>query len=111
MPGDTLTKRSHDRVETRGDRPAMHYRAGDVWQTITWADYGRAARDVAMGLIALGVEPGDAVCILSSNRPEWHVADMAGMSAGARTVPVYQTNSPEQVAYIVEHSGARVILV
>src|SRR5437588_530951 len=111
MPGGTLTKRFHDQVETMGDRPAMHHRAGDAWQTIPWTDYGRAVREVAMGLVALGVEPGDAVCILSSNRPEWHVADMAGMSAGARTVPVYQTNSPEQVAYIVEHSEARVVLV
>ena len=111
MPGDTLTKRFHDQVEAMGNRPAMHHRAGDAWHTITWVDYGRAVREVAMGLVALGLEPGDAVCILSSNRPEWHVADMAGMGAGARTVPVYQTNSPEQVAYIVDHSEAKVIFV
>ena len=111
MPGDTIQKRFHDRVEAMGDRPAMHHRAGDAWQTITWTDYAREVRETAMGLAALGVEPGDAVCILSGNRPEWHVADVGIMCAGAKTVPVYHTNSPSQVAYVVGHSEGKAIFV
>ena len=111
MPRDTLTKRFHQQVKTMGESPAMHFRADDAWQTITWAEYGRAVRETALGLAALGVEPGSVVGILSANRPEWHVADLGAMSAGARTVPVYQTNSPEQVAYIAKHSDAGVVFV
>jgi long-chain acyl-CoA synthetase len=111
MPGDTITQRFHDQVATMGDRAAMHFRAGDAWRSISWTEYGRAVRETALGLAALGVEPRDCVCILSSNRPEWHVADLGIMSTGGRTVPVYQTNSPSQVAYIAGHSEAKVVFV
>src|SRR5205823_3899641 len=111
MPGDTLTKRFREQVSTMGDRDAMHFREGGEWRAISWNDYGRLVRETALGLAALGVEPGDAACILSTNRPDWHVADLGGMSAGAITVPVYPTNSPEQVAYIAGHSEATVIFV
>src|SRR5439155_18380315 len=94
-----------------GDRDAMDLRGGGEGGAISWNDYGRLVRETALGLAALGVEPGDAVCILSTNRPDWHVADLGGMSAGAITVPVYPTNSPEQVAYIAGHSEATVIFV
>src|SRR5437660_2564464 len=111
MPGDTIQRRFLEQAETMGDRPAMHHRAGDAWRSITWNEYARQARETAMGLASLGVDPAEAVCILSGNRPEWHVADMAGMAAGARTVPVYHTNSPSQVAYVVGHSGGKAIFV
>src|SRR5438874_4757694 len=111
MPGDTIQRRFREQADGMGDRPAMHHRADGDWQTITWTQYAEQVRETAMGLAAIGVEPGDAVCILSANRPEWHVADMAGMAAGARTVPVYHTNSPSQVAYVVGHSEAKAIFV
>src|SRR2546429_1862229 len=111
MTGETITKRFHDQVDAMGDRPAMHFRRDDQWRAITWNEYGRLVRDTAMGLAALGVEPGDAVCILSTNRPEWHVADLGGLSAGAITVPIYSTNSPSQAAYIAGHSEAKVVFV
>ena len=53
------------------------------WTTISWADYATAVEQAAVGLMALGVGPGDRVALLSSNRPEWHIADLAIMSAGA----------------------------
>jgi long-chain acyl-CoA synthetase len=111
MPGETITKRFQDQVRTMGDRPAMHFRRGDEWAAITWNEYGQLVRDTAMGLAALDVEPGDAVCILSTNRPDWHVADLGGLSAGAITVPIYATNSPSQAAYIAGHSEAKVVFV
>ncbi len=112
MGGDTITSRFHRQVERSGDAVAMRYRdEATEWADITWTEYGRAAREVACGLASLGVDVDDAVCILSRNRPEWHEADLGGLCAGARTVPIYATNSPNQVAYIAQHSGARVMFV
>ncbi|HEX9376334.1 MAG TPA: long-chain fatty acid--CoA ligase [Actinomycetota bacterium] len=111
MPGDTITRRFHDTAERQGDRAALKYRDGEDWAEISWTGYAEAVREVAMGLAALGVRPGQAVAILSRNRPEWHIADIGAMCAGAITVPVYTTSSPSQVAYIAGHSDASVILV
>src|SRR2546425_6856509 len=104
MPGDTIQRRFQEQAGLMGGRASMHYRADGEWRTITWTEYAEQVRETAMGLASLRVEPGEAVCILSGNRPEWHVADMGGMAAGERTVPVYHTNSPSQVAYVAGHS-------
>jgi long-chain acyl-CoA synthetase len=110
--GETVCSRFHGQVERIPDRVAMRWRGpeGD-WRDITWSDYGRLVAEVAGGLRSLGVEPSEAVAVLSRNRPEWHVADVAGMCAGARTVPIYLTSSPAQVAYVAGHSESRVAFV
>ncbi len=108
---ETLCTMFWARVAERGEGPALRFRQGDGWGTITWRGYGEAVRETASGLAALGVEPRQTVAVLSRNRPEWHVADVAGFTAGAITVPVYVTNSPPQVAYILGHSEARVAFV
>jgi long-chain acyl-CoA synthetase len=81
------------------------------WTTISWADYATAVEQAAVGLMGLGVEPGDRVGLLASNRPEWHIADLSIMSAGAVTVPVYPTSSSSQVEYVLGNSDARVCFV
>ena len=68
-------------------------------------------RDLSLGLEALGVRPRDRVAILSDSRPEWVIADLAILTAGAVTVPVYPTLPANQVGYILAHSGARVVAV
>ena len=68
-------------------------------------------RDLSLGLEALGVRPRDRVAILSDSRPEWVIADLATLTAGAVTVPVYPTLPANQVGYILAHSGARVVVV
>jgi long-chain acyl-CoA synthetase len=111
MPGETITTRFHDTVERRGDAAALKYKSDGEWREISWSGYAEAVREVAMGLAALGVEPGQAVCILSTNRPEWHIADVGAMCAGAVTAPIYTTSSPSQAAYIAGHCEAAVIFV
>jgi long-chain acyl-CoA synthetase len=111
MPGDTIIARFHQTVERQGDRPALRYRDGDDWGEISWKGYAKAVREVAMGLAALGVEPGRTVAILSRNRPEWHIADVGAMCAGAVTVPIYTTSSPSQASYIAGHAEAAAIVV
>ncbi|HET9738628.1 MAG TPA: long-chain fatty acid--CoA ligase [Solirubrobacteraceae bacterium] len=89
---------------------AMRVRRGDAWQDTTFAELGAAAREVAGGLIALGVRAGDRVAILGSTRPEWTLADCGALCAGATVVPVYHTNSPEECQYVLAHSAARVLI-
>ena len=85
---------------------ALRFPEDGTWQEQSYADLGRAVREIAGGLISLGVEPGDRVAILSDTRREWTLADCGALSAGAAVVPVYQTNSPEECRYVLEHSGA-----
>ncbi|MDP1848269.1 MAG: long-chain fatty acid--CoA ligase [Solirubrobacteraceae bacterium] len=85
---------------------AMRSPEGDVWTRTTYPQLGADVRVIAKGLIALGVKPGDRVAILSNTRAEWTLADFGAMCAGAVVVPVYQTNSPEECEYVLDHSGA-----
>ncbi|HZW98987.1 MAG TPA: long-chain fatty acid--CoA ligase [Trueperaceae bacterium] len=77
-----------------------------LWQRITWSEYVADVNAMAAEYVALGLEPGDRVAILSENRPEWTVADMATQTAGGATVGVYTTSSPEQLRYYLQHSDA-----
>lgn len=81
------------------------------WGSLSWVQYGSLVDQLSAALIGWGITPGDRVAILSGNRWEWQVADMAVLMAGAMSVPIYPTSSPQQVAYIVGHSGARACLV
>lgn len=94
-----------------GPRPALRRRTGGGWEVLTWEDYARSVRRLAAGLVERGVRAGDRVAILSGNRREWHEVDMAVLSAGGVTVPIYPTNSSSQVAYVLSHSGSRLVFV
>jgi long-chain acyl-CoA synthetase len=95
---------------TRYQGAAIRFPRGGAWQEWSFAELGSAVRELARGLVALGLEPGDRVALLSETRPEWTVADCAALAAGLTVVPVYQTNSPEECRYVVDHSGARAII-
>ena len=109
----TIVSNFLQQVERLGERSAMRYRdaATSEWRDVSWAEYGLAAREIAAGLMSIGVEPGDTVAIFSPNRPEWHIADIGSMRAGSRTVPIYLNNAPAQVAYVLGHSGSKVVFV
>jgi long-chain acyl-CoA synthetase len=111
VSGRTLTEVFENRVARSADRVAMRAKGPDGWKKITFREYDLQAREIASGLISLGVDKGDAVALLSTNRPEWHIADIGILLTGAVTVPVYVTNSSSQVAHVVGHSGAQVIFV
>jgi long-chain acyl-CoA synthetase len=89
--------------------PALSFRDAGRWIDVTYVELGHRARDIARGLIALGVEPGDRVSVLSNTRPEWTFADAGIMFAGATLAPVYHTNAPEECRYILAHADARVV--
>jgi len=82
----------------------------DAWLELSYGELGRAARDIALGLAALGIAPGDRVALLANTRPEWTVADAGIACSGATVVPIYHTNSPEECRYVLAHSGARAVV-
>ena len=90
-------------------RPPAVGSDGD-WTGVTAAEFLADVRAVAKGLVAAGIEPGDRVALISRTRYEWTLLDYAIWFAGAVTVPVYETSSAEQVAWILEDSGARAVV-
>lgn len=98
-------------AERFSGRPALRWKDQGRWREMTWRDYRARADAAAAGLIALGIAPGDRVAILSENRPEWLLADIAILSVGAIDVPLHATLSAEQVGHQIAHSGARGVIV
>ena len=111
MGAHTIVARFLERVKGNPEGVALRYKRGGLWIDVTWRGYGDAVRRAGKGLIALGFGPGDKMSLLSTNRPEWHFADIACLSIGGVTAPIYTTNSPEQVAYIVDHSDSKIACV
>jgi long-chain acyl-CoA synthetase len=109
--GETLGTMFWSRVEKSADGPAQMAKRHGAWTTLTWREVGEVVRELAVGLIALGRQPGDTVALLSSSRAEWVQADFAIFSAGCITVPVYPTYPPDLIAYVLNDSGARTIIV
>jgi long-chain acyl-CoA synthetase len=94
-----------------GEAPAIRFKQGGEWVTRSFAEVEATVRDLALGLIDLGVAKGDKVSILANTRPEWTYFDFAALSIGATVVPIYQTNSPEECQYVLENSDAKVVVV
>lgn len=111
VPGKTLVEIFLNRVAKTPDLPALRSKQDGAWKTMTWRDFGDQAKELANGLVSLGVEKDDCVALLSLNRPEWIICDVAIMLAGAKSVPIYVTSSPNQVSYIVGHSESKVAIV
>jgi long-chain acyl-CoA synthetase len=82
-----------------------------TWENVSFDEVLAKVQDLTLGLIDLGVKPGDRVSILGSTRIEWTLFDFAVMSAGAIVAPIYQTNSPGECQYVIDHSGARFVVV
>ncbi len=78
---------------------------------IGYPELGHAVREIAGGLAALGVEPGDRVGILGGTVPEWTLSDFGALCSGATVVPIYHTNSPEECEYVLAHSGVKVLIL
>jgi long-chain acyl-CoA synthetase len=93
----------------RGPDVALRFPLDGQTVSLSYGELGVISREIARGLIALGVEVGERVAILCSTRAEWTLADCGALCAGAVVVPVYHTNSPEECAYVLKHSEARVI--
>lgn len=100
-----------DRVEQRGDAPFLWAKRDGAWQSISYAEAARQVAALSASLIRLGCRPGDRVMLVSENRPEWLIADLAIMAAGCVTVPTYTTNTTRDHTHILTNSGARAVIV
>jgi long-chain acyl-CoA synthetase len=99
-------------AERHGDLKAVTYKdSSGQWVSKTYREVGEIVKQLALGLIDLGIEKGDKVSILANTRPEWTYFDFAALSVGATAVPIYQTNSPEECQYVLENSDAKAVIV
>ena len=92
------------------DNPAVRFKRDGAWHDVTYAELATIVQEIGLGLIDLGIEPGERVCILANTRPEWSYADLAATAAGTVVVPIYQTNSPEECLWVISDSGASTIV-
>ncbi|WP_030208651.1 long-chain fatty acid--CoA ligase [Streptomyces sp. NRRL S-87] len=107
----TLPALLHRNAEAHGALPALSWREGPGWTTLTWADVRREVAVLASGYAALGVRRGEHVLMMMGNRPEHWLTDLALVHLGAVPVTVYGTSAPEQIAHIARHSRARLAVV
>jgi long-chain acyl-CoA synthetase len=94
-----------------GDRRvALREKEFGIWQSVTWQQYLEHVRDFSLGLLSLGLKSGDSVGIIGGNRPEWIYAELAVQATGAIPFGIFQDSILSEVAYIIDHSGASVIV-
>lgn len=98
-------------ARANADKPFLWRKVDGVYRPITWSEAARQANLLSRALRARGLQPGDRVCIVSENRPEWLIADVAIMAAGCITVPAYTTNTVDDHRYILDNSGAKAVIV
>jgi len=96
-------------VKKYAGKPAQRYKVGDDWVDASYTEHGEAVKEDALGLVDHGIKPGDKVSILAHTRPEWTHACFGILTAGGTLVTIYQTNSPEECQYVLEHSDSRAI--
>ena len=105
-PDDNLTDDVFDNAREHGGEVGYSRRVGETWVPVTHAEFAKQVTDLAAGLMAWGLEPGDRVAIMAGTSYEWMLCDFATWTAGGATVPIYETSSAEQVEWILGDSGA-----
>ncbi len=98
-------------ADVHAGQPALSWKEGGAWKSLTWRDYRERVAEVALGLRALGVGRGDFVVIMARNRPDHLVADLGILHAGAIPVSLYNTLAPEQISYIAGHCEAKAAII
>jgi long-chain acyl-CoA synthetase len=93
-----------------GENTAIRYKRDGAWHDVSYAKLAEITQEIGLGLIDLGLEGGERICILGNTRPEWSYADMGATSAGLTVVPIYQTNSPEECLWVISDSEACAIV-
>ena len=107
----TVAELAFRSAERFGARPAVRYKRGEEWLEHSYAEFGAIVTELALGLLEVGIEPGERVCILANTRPEWTYISFAISAAGGVVVPIYPSSSPEECEWVVGNSGARAVVV
>jgi long-chain acyl-CoA synthetase len=93
------------------EKVALREKEFGIWQSVSWSEYLANVQDLALGLVALGYEPGDKLAILGDNRPEWLYSELAIQSLGGAAVGIFPDSHVDQVKYIIDHSDAVFLIV
>jgi len=109
-PSETFPAAFRRRCRESASAIALREKRFGVWHEHTWADYYDRARAFGLGLVALGLEPGDRVAIHSEDRPEWLFAEIGVICVGASSLGIYPTSPASEVEYLLAHSGARFLV-
>jgi long-chain acyl-CoA synthetase len=109
MSADTLSKIFIEQVNRLGDKTYLLYKKNGVWLKESWTEVGEKVRNLALGLMKLGVKKGDRIAGISETRPEYAYACTAIANAGAIFTGIYHTNSPKECAHVINDSGAKII--
>src|SRR4051812_35025796 len=107
---DTFPKLLVRNAAKYGARTALREKRLGIWHSTSWEQHRDAVRELSLGLISLGVERGDKVAILGDNRPAWIQAELAAQSAGAASVGIYQDSNLNEVAYVIDHCDAKIVV-
>lgn len=107
----TIVEVLQNRIKKYGDKEFLKYKRENIWMSITWNEFGKMVRNFSAGLLISGMNKGETVCLLSNNRPEWIISDFGILSIGAITVPIYPTLLAKDVAYIINHCEAKILIV
>lgn len=111
MTPATIPARLLQQAQDRPNAPAYFVRGETDWEPTDWSTYAANVQQISRALIAFGVESGQVICILGNNRPEWVEMDLAAMAINAIPTGIYQTSSSDEIAYVLNHSEAPIILV
>src|SRR5579859_2401011 len=107
----SLTAMVFGQADKLGDRPFLWRKSEGQWRSLSWRQVAEAIETLARGLIAAGLKEGDRVLLVSENRPEWLIADVAIMAVGGITVPAYTTNTIGDHRHLLNNSGAKLAIV
>ena len=105
----TLPKVFYEQLNRLQDKTFLIYKKDNQWQRVSWAEVGEKVRNLALGLMKLGVKKGDRVSVISETRPDYAYTVTAIANSGAIFAGIYQTNSPKECAHVINDSGARII--
>jgi long-chain acyl-CoA synthetase len=111
IPGDTVSLMFWNAVTRRAEKVALRQKEFGIWRSTSWREFGDIAREVGLGLVRLGFEPGEAVSILSNTNREWMYADMGVLGAGGVSSGIYPTDAASQVEYLLSDSGSVYVFV
>ena len=111
IPGKTIVKVFQEKVRTNQNNVFVKHFKDGQWRDITWLEYGNTVNKLAAALLEHGIQKGDRVCIMSSTRAEWGMADLAVMSIGALTGAIYPTLLAKDASYIAYDLDARIVFV
>jgi long-chain acyl-CoA synthetase len=107
---DTFPRLLVRNARTLGDRVALREKEFGIWQSFTWREYHDAVRDLSLGFVALGLARGDRIAIIGDNRPEWVWSEIAAQAAGAASIGLYQDSNVAEVAYVIDHCDASIVV-